>query len=261
MNGKRLKYLLFALLCCIFAAGVVLGCTLDAQHRRTVCCTGLEVKFADSLKFVSEDDVRGWLEKGCGTWVGVQIDSLKLHEMEETVSSGSAVKDCEAWVTGDGTLHLRIRQREPAVRFESGSGGFYADDRGYIFPLRDGYSVDVRTVGGELPLGRYSGYKGEARTPEEREWIAGVLQTLRAIDGSKAYGDRVQSITADGRGELTLRLDCSERFLFGKPCDAGEKLSLMDKFFSHIQPSKGEGYYKTVNLKYKGQIICRRKDT
>ena len=35
----------------------------------------------------------------------------------------------------------------------------------------------------------------------------------------------------------------------------------IDKYFGYIVPVKGEGHYKTVNLKYKNQIICRQKDT
>ena len=35
----------------------------------------------------------------------------------------------------------------------------------------------------------------------------------------------------------------------------------IDRYLGTIAPSKPEGYYKTVNVKYNQQIICRQKDT
>ena len=35
----------------------------------------------------------------------------------------------------------------------------------------------------------------------------------------------------------------------------------IDRYLGVIAPSKPQGYYHTVNVKYKQQIICRQKDT
>lgn len=270
--NKRLKYLLYAVFCCIFAAAVTLAAILGSGQRREITCTGLEVEFRDSLKFVCEDDVRGWLDGNYGTYVGSRLDSIRLWEMEEHIRSRSAVDKCEAWTTDDGTLHISISQRTPVVRFEKGDIGFYADDRGFIFPLHRSYTAPVPVVRGALPLSEGGAYKGEARTPEEREWIAGVLELLDFVSASRIWNGKVKSIDVNQAGDIVLTLQGAakedgsrtavrERFILGKPCDIADKFARMEKFFTHIQPEKGEGYYRTVNLKYNGQIICRRNDT
>ena len=52
-----------------------------------------------------------------------------------------------------------------------------------------------------------------------------------------------------------------ELYIIGGPERLGEKLSGIEEYLRNIVPLKGEGYYRTVNLKYKNQIICRQKDT
>ena len=41
--------------------------------------------------------------------------------------------------------------------------------------------------------------------------------------------------------------------------DQMEKFRKMEKYYTHIVPAKGEGHYKHVNLKFKGQIVCKEK--
>jgi hypothetical protein len=33
----------------------------------------------------------------------------------------------------------------------------------------------------------------------------------------------------------------------------------MEKYYTHILPAKGKDFYAIVDLKYKGQIVCREK--
>jgi hypothetical protein len=49
-----------------------------------------------------------------------------------------------------------------------------------------------------------------------------------------------------------------EKFIFGKPDKAEDKFSRISKYYTAIVPSKGEGFYTTVNVKYDGQIVCRK---
>ena len=53
--------------------------------------------------------------------------------------------------------------------------------------------------------------------------------------------------------------DGKEKVLFGGSDGIKEKFNLLDDYYNYVRPSKDPGYYKTVNLKYHGQIICRQK--
>ena len=84
----------------------------------------------------------------------------------------------------------------------------------------------------------------------------------RYISGSRAWQRGIRHIRVRPGGDLLLTLDGrDEQFIIGQPEDIADKLTRIDRYLALIAPSKPEGYYKTVNVKYNQQIICRQKDT
>ena len=117
--NRRLKILLAVAAVCVFFAVTALAYVHAVESRRMTACNALEIVFKDSLKFVSEEDIRNYLSRDYGSFIGERLDSVGLWKMEEILRSKSAVNDCEAWVTDDGIVHVAITQRAPAVRFDA----------------------------------------------------------------------------------------------------------------------------------------------
>ena len=258
-----LRYILVGVLIAGWLTGTGFLFRYMRQERSAAVCNRLEVHFADSLRFVSEQDVRGYLDREYGAYVGQRLDSVQLSHIEDLLESRSAVMNCEAWTTDDGALHLEITQRAPVLRFMSSEQeGFYVDAQGYIFPLHKSYTAPVPVVEGAIPVHVDAGYKGEAPTERERAWIAGVLAMNRYVSASRTWKRSIRHVRVRANGDLLLSLEGrSEEFIVGQPEDIPDKLFRIDRYLGAIAPTKAEGYYKTVNVKYKQQIICRQKDT
>lgn len=257
-KGIRIVLLLFVV--ALAAAVTALVCMSAARTRHEVTCNErLDIRMQDS-SFVTQREVRDCLTKHYGSWSGQRIDSLDLHRMEEVLNGLTAVKRSEAWVTPDGVLHVRIIQRQAAVRFQNADGGFYADEEGYIFPLQKNWEAPVRTVTGSLPFTLPKGYTGLLPSLQDRKWLLGMLELVEFISGSRLWNARISSISVEPGGDVLLGLaDGREQVIFGGSDSYREKFALLDDYFNYIRPSKDPGYYKTVNLKYHGQIICRQK--
>lgn len=259
---KSVRYAAGAALILLFCAGIGLLYRHVRQEQAGIVCGRLEVNFSDSLHFVSEQDIRDYLDANYGPCVGQRLDSIRLFRIEEMLESRSAVMRCEAWTTGDGVLHLDITQRAPVLRFQDGSRGFYVDADGYIFPLHKTFTAPVPVVEGAIPVKLPDGYKGEAPDEDARRWIAGVLEMNRIVSGSRAWQRSIRHVRVRPDGDILLTLDGrSEEFIVGRPEDIADKLARIDRYIGLIAPARGEGYYKTVNVKYNKQIICRQKDT
>jgi len=72
--------------------------------------------------------------------------------------------------------------------------------------------------------------------------------------------DNFNRITVSDEGDIVLfPTSGNESFIFGQPENIEDKFSRIHKYYSHIKAAKGD-IYGTVNVKYKGQIICRAKD-
>ena len=124
--------------------------------------------------------------------------------------------------------------------------------------MQEGYTSRVPIIDGAVPVHTGPGYKGQAKTAAERQWIEGIIGLVRYIEKNKTWADAIVQITVDSRGDIRLvPRTGKETFIFGAPDDWQEKFARMERYYRYIVPSKEEGYYSTVNVKYRDQIICR----
>ena len=251
----------------IIAASAVTACLflwlvgdrVGAKNRHEVTCNSIDALIADSLqrKFISPDDIKDWMAD-YGTYLGLRLDSVDLRRVEAVIDGKSAVRKSEAWLTDDGVLHISVTQREPVVRFQSASGGYYADATGFLFPLQLRHTVRVPVVDGALPLKLGKDFKGEPETDQERQWILSVLDLVRYLGEQKEWNDLVGQITVDKNRNLVLiPREGTERFIFGTPTDIDAKFGRVRKYYESIAPSQ-ENSYQIVDVRYKDQVICRR---
>lgn len=254
---RYILYLIFAgvLLTCIFLA-VLAG----RNSREVILCKGLNVEILDSLEnnFVSKEDIKKILGKEYGKYIGIPLDSINLHRIEDIVNGRSAVLKSEAYVTKDSLLNIRVTQRKPIVRFQKKEGGFYADAEGFVFPLQSSYASHVHIVDGDIPINMKSGHKGKIEDKKQKEWFDKVMNVINYMEGNRIWKERIVQIHVSNGGELTLiPREGRERFIFGQPVNIADKFSRMEKYYTTIAPAKPEGHYKTINIEYNGQIVCR----
>jgi len=250
------RYTLSSILILLFAAGTGVGLWAVRQQSKARACRGIEVKILDpESRFVSPEDIVGWITEGCGTPVGLIADSLDLAKIEKVLDGKSAILSSQAWTTPDGMLNVSVSQRKPAVRFLKGSGGFYADKSCFLFPLHQTYTAPVMTVAGNLPVKASSGFKGEAGSIEEKEWIEQVVRMSDEIAGSRWAG-KIDSVFVSADRRLSFSLESGEKVLFGPVGKTTDKLGRLSTYIDGIQSD--EKRYATVNLEFDGQIICRQ---
>ncbi len=233
----------------------------SSAKKGKLTCKSLSVIIKDSLEnsFVSAADIKKYIDAESGGYIGKRLDSIDLAGIEKIIDGKSAVFKSEAYITKDGVLNISVTQRRPFVRFQRADGGFYADREGYIFPLQGNYTAYVPVIDGNIPVNISGSYKGEAGSEKEKKWIKDMIGLIEYMDESGVWADNIVQITVRDNGDLILiPRQGKEKFLFGGPDDIEEKFSRMEKYYTGIVPAKGEGYYSSVNVKYDGQIVCRK---
>ena len=258
--SKTVRHIINGVSGALLAACLVLAYMSGVSCRAPLKCTGLNVVIADSSmnRFVSKADVKKFLDKEYGEYVGMPLDSIDLAKVEKIIDGRSAVNKSEAYTTRDGMLNVKVTQRTPVVRFQKSDGGFYADAEGFLFPLQSSYASRVQVIDGEIPLKANSGYKGEITDEKERAWLEKVIDLVNYMENSRTWKDKIVQITVCDEGELLMvPRECTERFHFGQPDEIHEKFRKMEKYYTAVVPAKGEKEYSVVNLEYDGQIVCR----
>lgn len=258
-----IRHSLGLLLIAACAAVWVLSTGMAQRELRTRTCQGkgkLQVTVTDSLerRFVARADVQEWLDKEYGAYAGLPLDSVDLTRIEKLICSHSAVRDCEAWITDDGVLHVELSQRQPVIRLEDGQNACYADETGYLFPLQSRGSVSVPVVSGKIPFPVQKGFKGYLEEPEKALWLDRVISLIGYMEGTVWEKD-IRKINVRSDGELLLYpVEGKEEFLFGPPVRIPEKFKLLTAYYKSVAPSKDPGYYSKVDLRYRNQLVCKK---
>lgn len=79
------------------------------------------------------------------------------------------------------------------------------------------------------------------------------------MNRSKVWAENIVQINVDEKGDIVMiPREGNERFIFGSPFDAENKFSRIERYYRYILPEKGEGYYRTVNVKFNKQIVCKK---
>ena len=256
---RSVRYLISTLTLAALVAVFLAICAGNSRKRSLLTCEGVRVSFADDYRFVTEEDVKGYLDKYYGAYIGQRMDSIRLHEVESILDMQSAILKSEAYATDDGMLNISITQREPVIRFQKDDLGFYADECGFIFPLQENYTSNVHIIDGNVPISFREGFKGQPVNEKEQQWMKGVLELLKCMDDSRTWSENIVQIHVESNGDLTLvPREGRERFIFGPPVRIAGKFSLMDRYYRSVKPEVEDNLYKTVTVKYEGQIICRK---
>lgn len=260
---KGVRYSIAIVLVAGFCIGMAALAKITQEEYSLKTCKSLDISFSDSLKFVTKNEIKNVLLQNYGNFIGQRLDSMRLHSIEQLIKKGSSVKGSQAWTTPDGVLHISVSQRTPALCFkDSGGGGFYVDDTGYIFPLDSRYTAPVLVVEGNIPVYIEPGYKGMAKLDKEQRWINDILAMTKYIGNSGEWKDSIRRIYVGDNGDIMLKMkQGDEKFILGQPEGYEAKLDKIHSYYDYIVPSVGENHYKIVNLKYNQQIVCRQKDT
>ncbi len=260
---KIYRYILGALVVLSCAAVWILTSRMAHRELAARTCQGkgkLQVTVTDSSerRFVAKADVQDWLEKEYGAYAGLPLDSVDLHRIEKIISAHSAVRDCEAWITDDGVLHVQLCQRQPVLKLDNGQNACYADATGYLFPLQSRGSVDVPVVSGTLPVKLERGYKGYLQDQGQSLWLSRIIGMVLYMKGT-VWEQDIDRIRVQADGEVRLYpVEGKEEFLFGPPVRIEEKFRLLTAYYRSVVPSKDPGYYKTVDLRYRKQVVCKK---
>ena len=253
--NKGIRYTIIGICSVLLAAGMTASVIAGQVRLRPVKCTGLEVTVLDSMEngFVSRKDVRRFLDKEYGSFIGESIDSIDLVRIEDIIDGRSAVKKSQAFVTRDGILHINVTQRKPVVRFQKKDGGFYADAEGYIFPLQNSFASHVQIIDGEIPLAANSGYKGSIADPKEREWFRKVMEVVNFIGNVEArqvpLGD-VDVVVCDGfSGNVLLKSIEGTAMFLGSSVSAMFKKNFVSKLAAMLVMKDIKAFKKLLDYR------------
>ncbi len=223
--------------------GVIVFLTLFATRRNAAReVHDVTVSFVDeSAPFITRETVNKLLIVSNENSTNKAKENIALNEMEKRVSAHPIVKKADVYVTMSGQIGVTIEQRKPIARI-NGNPSVYMDTSGETMPLSQNFSAHVPLVSGITK-------KDSTQVYDLASFIKNDSFLSKHIIGIKKYKSGAYVLSAR-KQTYTITL--------GKVKALEERFSNYKAFYQKALKDKTLGNYKSISLKFKGQVVCEK---
>lgn len=216
--------------------------------------------------FVSSKDILNLLQNKGFNLVGQHFSSISLPKVESALQNFSPVENVEVYKTLKGKVVIEVTQRKPIIRIiDANDRSYYIDDKGFIMKLSGNYTSRVIVANGNIRTilpdhGKFNVLDAEKQR-NNKYLLADLFKLATYISSDKFWNAQIQQIyvNADGDYELIPSVG-AQVILFGDYSDCETKFTNLMSLYKNALPVVGWNKYESINLKYKGQIVCTKRE-
>jgi cell division protein FtsQ len=212
---------------------------------------------SDGSRLITPDNVLSTIARSIGrNPQGTPIEELDLERMEvKVLERDPFIADADVYIDARSRLNVDIRQRQPVLRIIDGSGkSYYLDKDGKYMPISVNFTARIPVATGYI----------SPFTPEFLETRQHILKDLFHL-AEKIREDEFMSALAE-----QIFVDKNKKFaiipkvgrqkiLLGRYRDMEDKFRRLKIFYKESMPYEGWQKYRTINLEYDGQVVCKRR--
>lgn len=252
------KKILILLLWVGGSVGFVVLASAAISKQRGVACRQLHIQLDNDqgLYFVDEEDVRAAFTKLCGQQPeGKPIKTLDLAKLEAELERNPYIANADLYADIQGDLHVTVQQKEPLLRLINNNGvSFYIDKKGYKIPVSSKFTSRIPVATGFIDPTQVNNGKVADSTV-----LNDLYQLAMFIENDPFRKALVEQIYVDERGEFEIiPMVGNHSILIGRADGLEGKFKRLMIFYKEVLTNVEESQYKTVNVKYKDQIICTK---
>jgi cell division protein FtsQ len=230
---------------------------LQAINRKSDLNSGdLRVTILDyeQRRFVTKGDIQKIIQDTFNTGLsGIPVGSIDVKRVEEVLYNNGFIETADVYIDENSHVNVKITQREPVLRIIDMEGSsYYLDTKARYIPSSRHYTARVPVATGFINNRNYNTPVTDPANPLFSLYV--LAQAIRADNFMNAQVEQI-FVEKDGEFELVPKIG-NHRILLGTTLDLPEKFKRLKIFYKETIPYEGWTKYKTVNIKYKGQIIC-----
>lgn len=186
----------------------------------------------------------------------VPLGKLKVGEIERVLEEEPFVLDAEVFVDAQNQLFITTTQRTPIIRvIDQDNQTYYMDSTGRQMPMSDHSTARVVVATGEIPP-----YTPDFQKPKKRHLLKSLFALTKFIQKDEFLDAMIEQIYVNKRKEFVLIPKVGkQKIVFGKYENVKDKFDRLKIFYEEVMPREGWQKYKTINLKYRKQVVAQRR--
>jgi len=235
-----------------------------AYYYESQPCSGVVIRIEDSsdYHFVTKRQLLNLVSGNSGKILGQPVKSLSISEIENRINVLRELKVAEVYVSIDGRLHVYADQRNPVMRVVPDEGGdYFIDEDGVLMRRRNLYTPRLHIIEGNFKINQAM-LEGVSLfdTTFKNFVLRDVWHFVRYISTDNFWSAQIDQIYVDGREEIDLipRVG-NHQIHLGTFENYKGKLKNLTAFYDKVMPEVGWNKYSVINLEFKDQIVCRKR--
>lgn len=254
----------------IIGVVVLLAFTKSTHNERSINELIVKISYAENAKsdiLITYEDVESYLFHHFDSIEHKSIGEVSIFEIEQKLSEMDYVEDVEAFIQLNGDIHISITQRRPLIRIMHQNGeSYYLDREGKIMPIRDRYPSKLMICNGFIGHQRYVNNIDSIPYPENADYevlsqnLKDIYFLAKEIDDNPLLKTQVTQIYLNEKKEFELIPLIGDQIIYlGDISRLKEKLMYLETFYHQETNNLGWTQYKTLNLKFRNQVVCTKK--
>lgn len=228
------------------------------KKELTVAATVVEVEpLEDGALLIDSMDVIRMVEKSVGASLDEQTASAVDESMiERTLEENLFVKNAEVLLTADSKIKINIEQRVPILRVVDKLGvQYYLDKDGAKVPLSPHFTARTLVATGNI----------QPHTPEfltkKNHNMKDLFELTNFILADPLWRAMIEQVHVTGKDDFVLVPNIGDQsIILGKWDESAEaKFKKLKTFYEEGMSREGWQKYKTIDLRYKNQVVCERR--
>ena len=221
------------------AVGTSRGKDREERCKELVC----KIVDKDERSYVSEQELFTLLKQHNAYPVGEYLHRINLQHMENIIRQHPMVRTAECYTAEDGTARIRVTQRVPLLKVVTADEAYYIDTDRRKMPLRSSIHDTV-----PVAMGKVGFEMASTVLADFAEWVQEDDYWRARIEAIDVRLPKQVCIKQTGK---------QEDLMIGDLMGYAGKLEKAEVFYRRTA-SMEKPRYRTLDLRYRGQVVARR---
>lgn len=271
-----MKRILNIFITLILAAGVVYLFVFANLKQKAVKCKEfvINIDYAGAPELIKTYTIRNSITAAGIKIKGQPVEYIQAKKLRKLLNNNPYVSKATISVSVNGVVKASILQRNPLVRVvDKDFNQCIIDHDGYVMPLSSEFPVRLIVANGNIPNLKLSNlpvsgndeYTSSFNAPRilKKKPLPSELSKIHkialALEKDTITSALVEQIYINELKEIELIPKVGEQsILFGDTTSLAEKVDKLKLFYGEGMKTMAWNNYKTINLKYKNQVVCSK---
>ncbi|GHT04022.1 cell division protein FtsQ [Bacteroidia bacterium] len=221
---------------------------LSRQTEAEQTCSELqiEIQSTSANNYLSEKNILKILTDQQLNPIGQTGQNIRTNAIEKTLEANPFIADAEVYKTLNGKVKIKITPRTPVLRVITETENYYVDDRGTIMPIPPDFGAFVPVATGNVK-----------KSYAMRELYKFVVY----LQNNNFWNNQIEQINVLHNMDVELIPKKGDHIiLLGEIANYQENLDKLQLFYEKGLNEVGWNRYSMINLKYKNQVVCTKKE-